>query len=78
MLLLLASTDGADATAAVARDTGVPCVFGVLTCETMEQALDRAGGKAGNKGEEAAMTAIEMANLMRALEEKGIGVAAWH
>lgn len=59
-------------------DTGVPCVFGVLTCETMEQALDRAGGKAGNKGEEAAMTAIEMANLMRALEEKGIGVAAWH
>ena len=59
-------------------DTGVPCVFGVLTCETMEQALDRAGGKAGNKGEEAAMTAIEMANLMRALEEKGIGVAPWH
>ena len=58
-------------------DTGVPCIFGVLTCETMEQALDRAGGKAGNKGEEAAMTAIEMANLMRTLKEQGLGVDRW-
>ena len=43
-------------------DTGVPVLFGVLTTDTMEQALDRAGGKAGNKGAEAAVAAIEMAN----------------
>ena len=48
-------------------DTGVPIIFGVLTCDTMEQALDRAGGKLGNKGYEAALTAIEMANLMQEL-----------
>ncbi|CAN6235505.1 unnamed protein product [Urochloa humidicola] len=44
---------------------GVPCIFGVLTCEDMDQALNRAGGKAGNKGAEAALTAIEMASLFR-------------
>ncbi|XP_020249864.1 6,7-dimethyl-8-ribityllumazine synthase, chloroplastic-like [Asparagus officinalis] len=43
--------------------SGVPCIFGVLTCEDMDQALNRAGGKAGNKGAEAALTAIEMASL---------------
>jgi 6,7-dimethyl-8-ribityllumazine synthase len=48
-------------------DTGVPVIFGVLTCDTMEQALSRAGGKAGNKGFEAAATAIEMANLLSQL-----------
>lgn len=48
-------------------DTGVPVVFGVLTCDTMEQALDRAGGKVGNKGYEAAVTAIEMGNLIKSL-----------
>jgi 6,7-dimethyl-8-ribityllumazine synthase len=42
-------------------------IFGVLTCETMEQAINRAGGKAGNKGAEAALTAIEMVNLMKKL-----------
>ena len=57
--------------------TGVPCIFGVLTCDNMEQAFDRAGGKAGNKGEEAAMTAIEMANLMRDLKNQDIGVQPW-
>uniref|UniRef100_A0A7N2MC50 6,7-dimethyl-8-ribityllumazine synthase n=1 Tax=Quercus lobata TaxID=97700 RepID=A0A7N2MC50_QUELO len=41
----------------------VPCIFGVLTCEDMEQALNRAGGKSGNKGSETALTAIEMASL---------------
>jgi 6,7-dimethyl-8-ribityllumazine synthase len=46
-------------------DTGVPMAFGVLTTNTMEQALDRAGGKSGNKGFDAAMTAIEMANLLQ-------------
>ncbi|MQL79737.1 hypothetical protein Taro_012195 [Colocasia esculenta] len=43
--------------------SGVPCIFGVLTCDDMDQALNRAGGKSGNKGAEAALTAIEMASL---------------
>lgn len=47
------------------QDTGIPHAFGVLTCETLEQALDRAGLKAGNKGFEAASAAIEMASLHR-------------
>ncbi|KAL0366554.1 UNVERIFIED_CONTAM: 6,7-dimethyl-8-ribityllumazine synthase, chloroplastic [Sesamum radiatum] len=44
-------------------NSGVPCIFGVLTCDDMEQAINRAGGKSGNKGAEAALTAIEMASL---------------
>nr|1C2Y_A Chain A, PROTEIN (LUMAZINE SYNTHASE) [Spinacia oleracea]1C2Y_B Chain B, PROTEIN (LUMAZINE SYNTHASE) [Spinacia oleracea]1C2Y_C Chain C, PROTEIN (LUMAZINE SYNTHASE) [Spinacia oleracea]1C2Y_D Chain D, PROTEIN (LUMAZINE SYNTHASE) [Spinacia oleracea]1C2Y_E Chain E, PROTEIN (LUMAZINE SYNTHASE) [Spinacia oleracea]1C2Y_F Chain F, PROTEIN (LUMAZINE SYNTHASE) [Spinacia oleracea]1C2Y_G Chain G, PROTEIN (LUMAZINE SYNTHASE) [Spinacia oleracea]1C2Y_H Chain H, PROTEIN (LUMAZINE SYNTHASE) [Spinacia olera len=44
-------------------NSGVPCVFGVLTCDNMDQAINRAGGKAGNKGAESALTAIEMASL---------------
>ncbi|XP_059655732.1 6,7-dimethyl-8-ribityllumazine synthase, chloroplastic-like [Cornus florida] len=44
-------------------NSGVPCIFGVLTCDNMEQALNRAGGKSGNKGAETALTAIEMASL---------------
>lgn len=51
----------------VALETGVPVLFGVLTCDDMEQATDRAGGKAGNKGADAALAAIEMADLMRKL-----------
>lgn len=51
----------------VALDTGVPVIFGVLTTDTMEQALDRAGGKVGNKGAEAAVAAIEMASLVAKL-----------
>lgn len=47
--------------------SGVPVIFGVLTCNTLEQALDRAGGKAGNKGSDAAVTAIEMVNLLSQL-----------
>ncbi len=54
--------------ARAAADTGVAVAFGVLTTDTLDQALDRAGGKAGNKGAEAAMTAIEMANLVARLE----------
>jgi 6,7-dimethyl-8-ribityllumazine synthase len=50
-------------------ETGVPVAFGVLTTNTFEQAIDRAGGKSGNKGFDAAMTAIEMANLMRTLRQ---------
>ena len=54
--------------ARVAADTGVPVGFGVLTCATMEQAIDRAGGKAGNKGADAALAALEMSNLLKRLE----------
>jgi 6,7-dimethyl-8-ribityllumazine synthase len=45
--------------------SGVPCIFGVLTCDDMDQALNRAGGKSGNKGAEATLTAIEMASLCK-------------
>ncbi len=55
----------------VALDTGVPVVFGVLTTDTSEAALERAGGKLGNKGFEAAVTAIEMADLLRQLPKGG-------
>jgi 6,7-dimethyl-8-ribityllumazine synthase len=55
--------------AAVARSSSVPVAFGVLTTDTMEQALDRAGGKAGNKGAEAALTALEMAGLLEAIDK---------
>ncbi len=48
--------------------TGVPVIFGVLTTESIEQAVERAGTKAGNKGYEAAVTAIEMGNLLKALD----------
>lgn len=51
-------------------DTGVPVVFGVLTTETVEQAIERSGTKAGNKGFESAMTAIEMADLLRQLPKR--------
>ena len=51
----------------VSLDTGVPVVFGVLTTDTIEQAVERSGTKAGNKGFEAAVTAIEMANLLSGL-----------
>ena len=50
-----------------AEETGVPHAFGVLTCDTLEQAIDRAGLKMGNKGFEVALAAVEMANLKRAL-----------
>jgi 6,7-dimethyl-8-ribityllumazine synthase len=53
--------------AQAALETGVPVIFGILTCETLEQALDRAGGKAGNKGFDAAVAAIEMVNLLKRL-----------
>lgn len=52
-------------------DTGVPVIFGVLTTDTLEQALDRAGGKMGNKGFEAAVAAIEMADVLRQLPKAG-------
>ncbi len=55
------------------QETGVPHAFGVLTCETLEQALDRAGLKAGNKGFEAAIAAIEMASIQRQIRGSGRG-----
>jgi 6,7-dimethyl-8-ribityllumazine synthase len=58
-------TAGGIARAALA--TGVPVIFGILTCDTLEQALNRAGAKSGNKGFDAALTAIEMVNLLHGL-----------
>ena len=55
--------------AAVAMDTGVPSLFGVLTTDTVEQAIERAGTKAGNKGWDVALGAIEMANLLSSWDE---------
>jgi 6,7-dimethyl-8-ribityllumazine synthase len=52
----------------VALDTSIPVTFGVLTTDSLEQAIERAGAKSGNKGYEAAMAAIEMANLFKELE----------
>jgi len=54
--------------AQVALETGVPCIYGVLTTDTMEQAIERAGSKSGNKGFEAAVSAIEMASLVSAIK----------
>mgnify|MGYP002619961253 CR=1 FL=1 len=51
----------------VALDSGIPVIFGVLTTDTIEQAIERAGSKAGNKGSEAAVTAVEMASLLAQL-----------
>ncbi len=53
--------------AKVGLDSGVPTIFGIITADTIEQAIERAGTKAGNKGWDAAVTAIEMANLTRAI-----------
>jgi 6,7-dimethyl-8-ribityllumazine synthase len=53
--------------ASVGLETGVPVIFGVLTTDTLEQAIERAGSKSGNKGWDAAVAAIEMANLMNAV-----------
>ena len=56
----------------VGLQTGVPTVFGVLTTDTIEQAIERAGTKAGNKGFDAAMTAIEMSNLLKDWEPNNV------
>jgi len=63
------AAEAAKGVAHASAETGVPVAFGVLTTNTLEQAIDRAGTKSGNKGFDAAMTAIEMANLMRALRQ---------
>ncbi len=61
------AAEAARGIAAASRETGVPVTFGVLTTDTLEQAVERAGTKAGNRGWDAALAAIEMANLLRAL-----------
>jgi len=60
----------------VAESTGVPIVLGILTTDTIEQAVERAGTKAGNKGSESALAALEMASLFRALTDQGFEPAA--
>ncbi|HEY7617130.1 MAG TPA: 6,7-dimethyl-8-ribityllumazine synthase [Terriglobales bacterium] len=57
-----------------AQETGVPHAFGVLTCDTLEQAIDRAGLKMGNKGFEAALAAVEMANLKTVVGRRSLVV----
>ncbi len=57
----------ASGVAKTSLDSGIPVAFGILTTNTVEQAMDRAGLKSGNKGFDAAMTAVEMANLLRLL-----------
>jgi len=56
--------------AKVGLESGVPAIFGVITADTIEQAIERAGTKAGNKGWDAAVTAIEMANLMKNMNDR--------
>lgn len=57
------ASEAAKGVAKVSLDTGVPCIFGVITADNLEQAIERAGTKDGNKGRDAAVSAIEMANL---------------
>lgn len=61
------ASETAKGIAKVSLDTDVPCIFGVITADTLEQAIERAGTKEGNKGREAALSAIEMANLYKEL-----------
>lgn len=61
--------EAASGLANAARQSGVPMAFGVLTVDTIEQAIERAGTKAGNKGEEAALACLETINLVHAIEE---------
>ena len=57
------ASEAAKGVAKASLDTGVPCIFGVITADNLEQAIERAGTKDGNKGRDAALSAIEMANL---------------
>jgi 6,7-dimethyl-8-ribityllumazine synthase len=62
--------EAARGVAEASMTTGVPVIFGILTCATEEQALDRAGGKEGNKGYDAAQAGVEMVNLLQQLPGK--------
>jgi 6,7-dimethyl-8-ribityllumazine synthase len=65
------ASEVAKGVARVGLDTGVPVIFGVLTTDTIEQAVERAGTKSGNKGWDAALSALEMANLLKGLPASG-------
>jgi len=67
----LIAAEAAKGIAQASLETEVPILFGIVTADTLEQAIDRAGAKAGNKGFDAALAAIEMANLFRALPGSG-------
>jgi len=62
--------ESAKGIAQVGLDSGVPVMFGVITVDTIEQAIERAGSKAGNKGGAAALAAVEMADLLRQIEDR--------
>ncbi len=62
------ATEVTKGVASIGLETGVPCILGVLTTDTIEQAIERAGSKSGNKGFEAAVSAIEMASLLDSIE----------
>ncbi len=64
------ASEAAKGIAKVGLDTGVPVIYGVVTADSIEQAVERAGTKAGNRGADAARSAIEMANLLKALPRK--------
>ena len=64
------ASEAAKGIAQVGLRTGMPVIYGVLTADTIEQAIERAGTKAGNRGADAALAAIEMANLLRELPKK--------
>lgn len=64
------AAEAAKGIAQISLETGVPVIFGVLTTDSLEQAIERAGTKAGNKGADAAVTAIEMANLLPQLRPR--------
>lgn len=61
------ANEAAKGVARISLDTGVPCIFGIITADSLEQAIERAGTKQGNRGRDAAMNAIEMANLFEKL-----------
>ncbi|MDR4509953.1 MAG: 6,7-dimethyl-8-ribityllumazine synthase [Candidatus Brocadiaceae bacterium] len=62
------ASESAKGIASIGLSTGIPVIYGVITTETLEQAIDRAGAKAGNKGAEAAFSAIELVNLFEQIE----------
>jgi 6,7-dimethyl-8-ribityllumazine synthase len=64
------SAEASKGVAMVGLESEIPVIFGILTTDTIEQAIERAGSKAGNKGFEAALTAVEMANLMAVIGQK--------
>ncbi len=73
------ASESAKGIAKLTYDSGVPVIFGILTTESIEQAIERAGTKHGNKGAEAALTAVEMVNLYQTIEKdqvKGVGFQA--